>query len=110
VTGQVVARGGTWPGYSDLVTGGVVAVNPQFGVVQISAPPAAAVHTPEGIGVGSTEDGTKHAYPKLTEGFNRGKMTVVPGAPNAYYTFAVDNGKIRAFGLASKNDLTCGAS
>ncbi|HET9141348.1 hypothetical protein [Actinophytocola sp.] len=97
-------------GYSDPLAGGKVAINPQFGVVDISAPRDVPAHTPEGIGIGSTEASTRAAYPELAESFNNGYRTAVPGNPGASYLIYFDNGKVNGFGLVSDKDPTCGAS
>jgi len=73
-------------------------VSAKHGVVQISAAPG--VHTPEGIGIGSTMTAVKAAYPGLTTE-QGGPVTPVPGNAAAYYQFFYD----RATNLVTKVSL-----
>jgi hypothetical protein len=71
--------------HNALTVDGYVSV--KYGVVQISAP--AGVHTPEGIGIGSTMADVKAAFPGLTTG-QGGPVTQVPGNTAALYQFSFD--------------------
>jgi hypothetical protein len=66
-------------------------IDADYGVVMIGAAPS--VRTPEGIGVGSTLDAVRAAYPNLIEE-QGGPRTTVPGNPGALYEFAYNDTKI----------------
>ncbi|QWF80280.1 hypothetical protein [Amycolatopsis sp. CA-230715] len=81
-----------------------VRISEKAGVNQIWASGAA---TPEGIGVGSTEEAVKKAYPSAA--LNQYGQYVVPSAPGATYELAVHTGTVNQFHLTSENqDCTAG--
>lgn len=80
--------------------GAPVDISPAYGVARITA--KSGVHTPEGIGVGSTDDEVRAAYPGAT--FADYEFTVpVPGNPKAVYVLNTDSSeKIFALRLELK--------
>ncbi|GAA1953441.1 hypothetical protein [Amycolatopsis minnesotensis] len=75
-----------------------VRISATAGVNQIWATGAA---TPEGIGVGSTEEAVKKAYPSAA--MNSSGQYVVPSAPGVTYELAVHSGTVNQFHLTSEN-------
>jgi hypothetical protein len=74
-------------------------VSARNGVIQVIAGPT--MHTPEGIGIGSSKEALADAYPLLVLPVRAG-MTTVPatGNPKAIYVFQVaGNGTVTAFSL-----------
>lgn len=75
-----------------------VRISEKAGVNQIWATGAS---TPEGIGVGSTEEAVKKTYPSAAQ--NQYGQYVVPSAPGVTYDLAVHTGTVNQFHLTSEN-------
>jgi len=76
-----------------------IVVNVHDGVIQLITGPA--LHTPEGIGVGSSREDLRDAYPKLILPVHSGTTSVsVAGNPYAVYVFNINSdGDVTSFSL-----------
>ncbi|WP_211357922.1 hypothetical protein [Amycolatopsis cihanbeyliensis] len=112
-TGEIVPYRGPDPGaginpecgFYDLTDrpgrpGGLtVLVSPKLGVSYIEGYPG--VRTPQGIGIGSTEEALRTAYPDWNPAEPGGQFVPVPENPNAFYEFNAGNGEVDHLGLRS---------
>ncbi|GAA3024028.1 hypothetical protein [Actinokineospora globicatena] len=80
----------------------MVGISPEHGVALIF--PRDDARTPEGIGVGSTKDEVKRAYPKLEDGPG-GSGVDVPGYPNNHYVFNITKGKVVGISLSNQYEF-----
>ncbi|SEM94593.1 hypothetical protein [Nonomuraea pusilla] len=97
-TGKVVAKGGSAP--SPTCTAWDLKAHPtgrdsvglfiskKHGVAVIFAPKGA--RTPQGIGLGSTKQQLKRAYPNLKTAASGYPYVTVPGNPKAYFSFLLN--------------------
>ena len=95
-TGPTGPRASTVPVWDDSTQ---IVVSVRDGVVQLIAGPA--LHTPEGIGIGSSREDLSEAYPKVIVPVHSGTTFVpVNGNPYAVYAFNVNSdGTVTSFSL-----------
>jgi hypothetical protein len=82
-------------------------VSTRDGVIQVIAAPT--LHTPEGIGIGSSKEALVDAYPMVVLPVHSGTTTVpAAGNPRAIYVFQVaGNGTVTSFALRqAKSDCS----
>ncbi|GII90467.1 hypothetical protein [Sinosporangium siamense] len=93
----------TWDLKADpnKLDGADLLISPKRGVAVIFSPKGAK--TPQGIRLGSTAKQLYAAYPKFKKTVHGYLLAAVPGNSKAYYSFAVERGKVTEMSLALKN-------
>lgn len=75
-------------------------ISPKLGVAAFFAPKSAK--TPEGVAIGTSTSQLKKVYPRLKQDTHGFWVTTVPGNKKAYYSFTVQHGKVKEYGMALK--------